>query len=71
MKTKDVKLNIEYRYKNEIVKVVKRIRNTEIKRWYVGFGPKAKCNKYKECKQMSFMLNDGNEVYANELSRLN
>lgn len=68
MKTKDVKLNIEYRYKNKIVKVIKRIRNTEVKRWYIGFG--GYCNKVKEYKQMSFLLDNGNEVYANELKCL-
>ncbi len=69
MKVSDVKINIEYRFKNEIVQVVKRIKNSYTEKWYIGFG--SNHQKIHHRKEASFLLNNGNEVFAKELSILN
>ena len=68
MRVKDIKLNTEYRYKNEIVKVVERIRNSYKEKWRYGFG--AKYQTIKHNNEMTFKLNNGNECFAHDLSTL-
>ena len=68
MRVKDVKLNTEYRYKNEIVKMVKRIKNTYKENWRYGFGTKYQIIKHTN--EMTFMLSNGVECYAKEISAL-
>lgn len=68
MRTKDVKLNIEYRFKNEIVKVVKRNKNSWVEKWQIGFGKKFQRIHHRE--QMSFLLDNGSVVYADALNAL-
>lgn len=66
---KKVKLNTEYRFGNEIVKVTKRIKNSYKEKWYYGFG--SKHERIQHRKQTTFLLNNGKEVFAKELSLLN
>lgn len=68
MRTKEIKLNVEYRYNNEIVKVVKRNRNSWVQKWQIGWGKKFQ--KIKHHEQMSFLLNNGKVVYASSLNPL-
>ena len=68
MRTKDVKLNTEYRFKNEIVKVVKRNKNSWVEKWQIGWGNKFQKIKHQE--QMSFLLDNGHVVYADSLNAL-
>ena len=68
MKTKEVKLATEYRFGNEIVKVVKRIKNSYKEKWYYGFG--SKHQKIEHRKETTFLLNNGSEVFAKELKIL-
>ena len=66
MKVKEVKLNIEYRFKNEIVTVLSRVRNSFTEKWYYGFGTKHQ--KIKHRKETTFMLNNKVECFAKELT---
>ena len=68
MRTKDVKLNIEYRCKNEIVRVVKRIKNSYTEKWQIGWGKKFQKIQHQE--QMSFLLDNNLVVYADALNAL-
>ena len=68
MRTKEVKLNIEYRFKNEIVKVVKRNKNSWVEKWQIGWGKKFQKINHQE--QMSFLLDNGQLVYADSLNAL-
>lgn len=68
MRTKDVKLNVEYRFKNEIVKVVKRNKNSWVEKWQIGWGKKFQKINHQE--QMSFLLDNGQVVYADCLNAL-
>ncbi len=68
MRTKEVKLNIEYRFKNEIVKVVKRNKNSWVEKWQMGWGKKVQKINHQE--QMSFLLDNGQVVYADSLNTL-
>jgi len=68
MKTKKVKLNIEYRFKNEIVKVVKRNKNSWVEKWQIGWGKQFQKINHQE--QMSFILDNGQVVYADSLNTL-
>ena len=64
-----VKLHREYRFENEIVEVVKRINNNYTERWYQGWGTKHQ--KIKHFKEKTFLLNNGDIVFAKELTLLN
>jgi hypothetical protein len=66
MKTKEVKLNVEYRFKNEIVKVVKRNKNSWVEKWQIGWGKKTQRIRHQE--QTSFLLDNGHVAYADSLS---
>lgn len=68
MKVTDVKINIEYRNENAIVKVVKRKKNSYTEKWHYGFG--SKHQKIHHRKETTFLLNNGTEVFAKELSLL-
>lgn len=69
MTVKTVKIDTEYRFGNEIVKVVKRIKNSYKEKWYYGFSTKHQ--KIEHRKETTFLLNNGKEVFAKELSFLN
>jgi hypothetical protein len=66
---KKVKIDTEYRFRNEIVKVAKRIKNSYKEKWHYGFG--SKNQKIEHRKETTFLLNNGIEVFAKELSLLN
>ena len=66
---KKVKINTEYRFKDEIVKVTKRIKKSYKEKWHYGFGTKHQ--KIEHRKETTFLLNNGTEVFAKELSFLN
>jgi hypothetical protein len=68
MRTKEVKLNVEYRFNNEIVKVVKRNKNSWVEKWQIGWGKKFQKIKHQE--QTSFLLDNGQVVYADSLNAL-
>jgi len=66
MTVKEVKIDVEYMFKNNIVKTVKRIRNNRKEKWHYGFGTKHQ--KIQHRKETTFLLNNGIEVFAKELS---
>lgn len=68
MIVKNVKINTEYRFKNEIVKVTKRVKNSYKEKWHYGFA--AKHQKIEHRKETSFLLNNGIECFARDLSAL-
>ncbi len=68
MNVKSIKLNVEYRLGNEIVEVVKRIKNTYKEKWFYGFSNKHQ--KIEHRKETTFLLNNGKEVFARELIKL-
>lgn len=63
---KKVKIGIKYRFKDEIVTVTKRIKNSYKEKWYHGFG--SKHQKIEHRKETTFLLNNSKEVFAKELS---
>lgn len=69
MKTKEVRLNTDYIYKDSIVKVMKRNKNSYIDKWETGFGGKL-IQKIRVEKEMTFTLDNGQEVFAKELKQM-
>lgn len=65
MGVKEVKLNTDYKYNDQIVFVTKRVKNSYKEKWNIGFG-----NKYQKInhrRETTFLLNIGEEVYAKDL----
>lgn len=69
MKTKEVKLNTDYVYKDLIVKVIKRNKNSYTQKWETGFGGKL-IQKIRVEKEMTFTLDNGEEIFAKELKQM-
>ena len=67
MKVSKVRLNTEYRIGNEIVKVTKRVKNSYKEKWHYGFGTKHQ--KIEHRKETTFLLSNGKEVFAKELTK--
>lgn len=68
MTVKKVKINIEYRYNDKVVKVVKRVKNSYTEKWFYGHGTKHQ--KISHRKETTFILNNGLEVFARDLTLL-
>ena len=69
MIVKNIKIDTEYRFNDEIVKVTKRIKNSYTEKWHYGFG--SKHQKIQHRKETTFLLNNGSECFAKDLSNLN
>jgi len=64
MKTKDIKVNNQYLFNNEVVTVIKRIPGKETKKRIMHSG--LLFEGYIKTKK-KFLLDNGKEVYANNL----
>lgn len=67
MRKADVKINTDYYFNNQSVRVVKRIKNRRKERWYYGFGKKYQV--ITENFETSFLLSNGLECYARDLTK--
>lgn len=68
MTVKNIKLHTEYRLGSDIVKVVKRVKNSRFHKWHDHRIRRPQ--KIHLRRETTFILDNGKEVFAKQLSAL-